>query len=491
MIYLRKKCNDIVLECDNIQIIKEVKEFLTFYKKGYRFTPSFQCGRWDGKKSLFDSSNRSFPFGLIYDVLTFLKDEKIKTVVDPEVKNLFVGTDKEPIYDLKHKPYDYQDDAIRIMLKSSSCVIKSPTGSGKSLIIAYVLNNLLNWGLIRSGIIVVPTKGLIKQFHSDLIDYGIDDSLIGEVHSTSKEFDKSIVISTWQSLSNKIGAINAFDCVIIDEAHGSKADRLFNILKYADNVTFKYGVTGTLPEDKLELMQVKSYLGPVLKEITNNYIAEKGHISRCNIKMINLHYNNIVIPRNTEYADIRDIVFKHPFRINFISEIAAKCTKTLLILVEKIEDEGEYLFNHLNTLGLDKEIVFLHGSVDTNLIEKYRKQAEYDDKLIIIATYGIFSQGINIKSLQYIVKAVSYRSKIRVLQSIGRALRTHVDKGDGAYIFDICDDIKVFKKQKSQRKRFYKTEEFDIEEISITENENMCFDEFFTKEIAPNDLFQL
>jgi superfamily II DNA or RNA helicase len=377
------------------------------------------------------------------------------------------------------------------MLKSSSCIVKSPTGSGKSLIIAYVINNLLNWGLIRSSIIVVPTKGLIKQFHSDLLDYGIDDSLIGEVHSTSKEFDKSIVISTWQSLSNKIGAINAFDCVIIDECHGSKAEKLFGILKYADNVTFKYGVTGTLPEDKLELMQVKSYLGPVLKEITNNYIAEKGHISKCNIKMINLHYNNLVIQRNTEYADIRDMVFKHPFRINFISEIASKCTKTLLILVEKIEDEGDYLYNHLQSLGIDKEIVFLHGKTDSNLIEKYRKQAEYDNNLIIIATYGIFSQGINIKSLQYIIKAVSYRSKIRVLQSIGRALRSHIDKEDGAYIFDICDDVKVFKKQKSQRKRFYKNEEFNIEEYHIKENEITNFSDFFDKNILPDELFEL
>jgi superfamily II DNA or RNA helicase len=473
MIYLRPKGFDIVVECDNIYIVKEIKEFLTFYVPGFRFMPRYQSGSWDGKTSLFNPTERSFPYGLLYHVLKFLKTSNHKDIkIETEIPKLFYGTNIEPVYSLKFQPYDYQDLCIRTALKSSKGIIQSATGSGKSLIITYIIHNLMTNNLIKNALVIVPTKGLITQFCGDMAEYGIPETSLGQIHSSKKEFDKDIVISTWQSLKNRPDWVNQFDGVFVDEVHGVRASVLFDILKNAKKSQWRLGFTGTMPESELDSMKIQSYIGPVLKNITSNDIATLGHISTCNIKLINLCYKNLEIPKHSEYRDIRDIVFKHPFRMNLITHLAKKCPNTLLILVEKVEDEGEYLLSHLNSLGIDKKIVFLHGNVDTSLIEKYRKEAEHNNNLIIIATYGIFSQGINIKALKYIVMAVSYRSKIRVLQSIGRALRTHKDKEDGAYIFDICDDLKVFKRQKGQRKKFYKSEGFGIESINISEGAN-------------------
>ena len=95
--------------------------------------------------------------------------------------------------------------------------------------------------------------------------------------------------------------------------------------------------------------------------------------------------------------------------------------------------------------------------------------------IALIATYGIYQQGVNIPNLKYIVLASPFKSKIRVLQSIGRSLRVHADKEDGAYIFDIHDHTKFFDKHGDMRYRFYDSEKFNIDEYLFEEGYDYDF----------------
>ena len=86
--------------------------------------------------------------------------------------------------------------------------------------------------------------------------------------------------------------------------------------------------------------------------------------------------------------------------------------------------------------------------------------------IALIATYGIFQQGINIPNLKYAMLASPNKSKIRTLQSVGRTLRVHDDK-DEAIIFDIIDEVKFLSKHGDKRINFYENEGFSIENINF------------------------
>ena len=106
----------------------------------------------------------------------------------------------------------------------------------------------------------------------------------------------------------------------------------------------------------------------------------------------------------------------------------------VLVLVEKVKDEGEFIEEYLRKNLKEKEVVFLSGRDKSAAREVWRKNMENNGKIVIIATYGIYQLGINIKSLKNVVILTSSKSKIRVLQGIGRSLRLHENKEDGAYI---------------------------------------------------------
>jgi superfamily II DNA or RNA helicase len=94
--------------------------------------------------------------------------------------------------------------------------------------------------------------------------------------------------------------------------------------------------------------------------------------------------------------------------------------------------------------------------------EFWRAECEKRKNIILIATYGLLQSGTNIKSLKYILLASPFKSKIRVLQSIGRSLRKHSDKTDGAIIYDIIDNCKILDDHGRKRLKYYELEDFDI-----------------------------
>ena len=78
--------------------------------------------------------------------------------------------------------------------------------------------------------------------------------------------------------------------------------------------------------------------------------------------------------------------------------------------------------------------------MDAEEREQVRSITEQEKDAIIIASYGTFSTGINIKNLHNVVFASPSKSRIRNLQSIGRVLRKGTDKSK-AMLYDIADDV--------------------------------------------------
>jgi len=427
----------------------------------------------NGKISVFKKQTRTFPYGLLFDVIRFTKTSfpDLKLVVSQDVKNLFKGiSTKDNDYTLSLYPYDYQKDCVDILLKSSKGIVVVATAGGKSLIISYLIDIINKYVSDNKSLIIVPTKQLVQQFKGDMHGYGMK-SHIGIVDADHKEFNNQTVISTWQSLQNQMDELNAFTTVIVDEVHTARADVLSEILRNCTNARFRYGVTGTLPMDRLEKLNVLSYLGPVFREYTGKVLADLGYVSKCVIKQL---YINYVDTYTGDYNTVKSEVFFNQYRLGLINHIVESRNNSILILVDKVEKEGVPLYEWLSKTVKDKVVVFLSGKDKSDIRDEWRKAMNNEDNIICIATYQIFQQGVNIPSLRTIILASSTKSYIRVIQSLGRVLRKHVSKKlGGAEMYDICDNVKFLKKHAANRNRYYVKEKHEILEFVLNESDGV------------------
>jgi superfamily II DNA or RNA helicase len=455
----------IQIQSDDEDYIKLLKKEFTYLVDGYNWMSAYKSGGWDGKICLI-KNNGFLPYGLLTELIRINKISFPRVIlrIDDSVKSLFKGSSLKIKQNLSLKPYPYQKDCIIKSLQYTKGIIRSATASGKSLIIAYILKTLLENKKAKQCIIIVPNKSLVEQFYNDMKEYDMKYS-VGKVHAKAKEWDKDIVVSTWQTLIKNTSKLKLYNCIICDECHSVKALSLKKILVKSINADYRLGFTGTLHAGKLDNLNTQSYLGPVIANYSSGFLAEKGYISKCNVKVINIEYQEVL---EGTYDEVKDLVFTNQYRLNVIKKVVNKLDHNVLILVGKVEKEGDYLKNWLQGVT-KKEIVFLSGRDSIEEREKWRKACLKRKDIILIATYGIFAQGINIPNLKYIVFGSPFKSKIRVLQSIGRALRKHANKKEGAVIYDIHDHTKYLGKHGNVRFRYYGVEGFETDEIVLEE----------------------
>lgn len=254
---------------------------------------------------------------------------------------------------------------------------------------------------------------------------------------------------------------------ITGNCHQVKAHELKKIFSKSP-AKYRLGFTGTMPNDELEILQTKSFLGPVLRDYPSGLLGEQGYIAKCNVNILNIDY-----PLGIEadyYPDVKRKTFENKFRMKLIKDIVNNLDHNVLLLVG-YKREGRQLLNYLGNYTKRKTI-FLSGDDDVDFREKWRKKMITEKNMALVATYGIFQQGINIPNLKYLILAAPFKSKIRVLQSIGRALRAHEDKTDGAFIFDIVDNVKYLRRHGDERYAFYESEGFNIKEVNLNDKES-------------------
>ena len=122
---------------------------------------------------------------------------------------------------------------------------------------------------------------------------------------------------------------------------------------------------------------------------------------------------------------------------------------------------------HSMMKDFDRKVFFVYGGTDTQTREDIRAITEKEKDAIIIASYGTFSTGINIKNLHNIVFSSPSKSRIRVLQSIGRGLRTSESKNKTT-LYDISDDVSYGSWSNFTLSHFY-------ERINIYNEENFNY----------------
>ena len=455
----------------------ELADQFTFEVPGAKFMPTYQKRYWDGKIRLFNTQNGEVYVGLLDKIVQFCKDHGYTYEFK---KNEYYGLpfevndmiSKEGVKDYmnaisKYKPRDYQIDGVFDALRHNRKLLISPTASGKSLMIYSIVRYFVEKK--KSTLIVVPTTSLVEQMYKDFEDYGWDvGSYCHKIYAgRERETDSQVIITTWQSiykLPRKY--FNRFEVVVGDEAHQFKSKSLISIMTKLDNAKYRFGFTGTLDGSQTHKWVLEGLFGPSYKIIKTDELMKKGHVATLDINVLLLKHP----PNKFEnFEEEVQYIIGHNRRNKFIRNLALDLKGNTLILFARVEGHGEPLYEMINNNVVEqRHVFFVHGGVATQDREEVREITEREDNAIIVASYGTFSTGINIKNLHNVIFASPSKSRIRNLQSIGRVLRKGNNKTK-ATLYDIADDI-------SYKSRRNYTLNHLIERIKVYNEENFNYD---------------
>lgn len=471
----------------------ELGDFFTYEVPGARYTPMYRQRLWDGKIRLYDRMRKSLYLGLTayvekfaidrgYEIEYLDNDIYVRNGVELEEVDVFAKALQPSSRGVPIEIRDYQLDAVHKAVDENRTLLLSPTASGKSFIIYTTLHWHLSYG--RKSIIIVPSTSLVEQLYADFADYSSRNGWKVQNHvqklysGFSKEFTKDVLITTWQSVYKMPKAFfNQFDVIFGDEAHQFKAKSLTQVMEKMTEVKYRIGTTGTLDNKKIHKLALEGIFGPVHRVTTTKELMDTGRLSQLNITCLLMKYDDITRQgrKNNNYQDEMDFLVSHDNRNKFIRNLACDLKGNTLVLFQYVKKHGIPLYEQiLERAGDDKKVFLVSGSVIVSEREQIRQIATNTDNNIIVASYGTFSTGINIPSIENVIFASPTKSKIRNLQSIGRGLRLKEGK-DACNLYDIADDLhwKAWKnhtlKHFAERVKIYSEEKFDykIAEVKL------------------------
>ena len=467
-----KKYNSVYIRVDaEKSTCRELSEYFTFDVPGASFMPAYRNRYWDGKIRLFNINTKLIYSGLVHHIKLFAEQrEYILDIQDnlDSVHDISIPQLESFTKEYKIKPYDYQIGAFAHALRTERALILSPTASGKSLII-YMLCDYLK----GRKLIIVPTTSLVFQLDKDFESYYTNNTYSTHLimAGQDKNADADIFISTWQSIYKQPKKwFDQFDVVIGDEAHLFKSKSLIGIMDKLHHAKYRYGFTGTLDGTQTHKWVLEGLFGPSYKVTQTKKLIDQGHLARLDIQCLVLKYK----PKKFDtYEDEIQFLISHEKRNNFIKNLAIDLQGNTLILFSRVEAHGKVLFELINkNVSEGRKVFFVHGGVDAEDRESVREITETQKDAIIVASYGTFSTGINIKNLHNVIFASPSKSRIRNLQSIGRVLRKGKNKVS-AKLYDIADDLTIGSRKNYtlnhfiERVKIYVQEEFNYDIVSI------------------------
>lgn len=468
-------------------IEQELADFFTYEYPGARFTPQYKARLWDGKVRLYDQVRKTLYLGLISYVEQFCERNNypLTWTTDFLPKNNYTHESVEEFVRGLNLPEkieirDYQVDAITKAMNDERTLLLSPTGSGKSFIIYSIMRHHVDSG--RKCVLVVPTTSLVEQMYSDFEDYSSVNGWSVKSHCQKlyagfpKDFTKDVLITTWQSIYLQPKSwFKQFDVIFGDEAHQFKAKSLTTIMEKLDNIGYRVGTTGTLDNKKIHRLVLEGIFGPVHKVTSTRQLMNSGRLSDLNITCIVLKYSEVIRKERNKntYQEEMDWLVSHYPRNKFIRNLAVNSKGNTLVLFQYVEKHGKVLYDMIKEkVHSERKVFFVYGGTETSDREAIRHITEGEDDAIIIASYGTFSTGINIPSIENVVFASPSKSKIRNLQSIGRGLRKK-DGKSACNLYDLADDLhwKSWKNHTlnhaAERYKTYAEEEFDVKLIEV------------------------
>lgn len=485
-----RKLNEVYLKLQTTKSIEmDLYDFFSEFAENYMFHPKWKQHFWDGKIRHYDRQNSLLPIGLLPKLSKYCHQNDIDLILDFPTDEMFSSIEEDELYDFYDEvipkdselyPRDYQHNTILKSLTNKRGICRLATSAGKSFIQYLICRKLLKED--RKILFIVPNISLVEQMYSDFVSYGfLDvDSVVCKLHSQVKKdkinFNLPILLTTWQSLQGKRAQFfEKYDSVIIDECHGVQGNTIQTICKYCVNADIRLGLTGTMPVNKATYQTIVGMLGPVVYDVTTRELIDRGFASDVKINNVLLKYDNSFKVSRTYDEEMKFISSYKP-RFKVLNKIIDESESGLntLILVHKIEHLEETYKYLQDNYGMKYSVYKIFGEIKASDRETIRKKMEVSGNVLLVATYSTLSTGWSVKRLHNIVFYSSYKSKIKILQSIGRGLRKHESK-ESMVLWDVVDDLRykigkkevdnyIFKHFKA-RKSYYEEQGFSFVDI--------------------------
>ena len=476
------KSNEVFLKINTEPHIEyELRDHFKFEVPNAKFMPQYRGRNWNGEIHLYDMRSKQIYVGLLDKIVSFCKqygytykfeDNRFYGLPFEVNEEISLEGVKDYMHSIcSHTPRQYQIEGVYDALRHNRKLLISPTASGKSLMIYALVRYYVDKG--QKILLVVPTTSLVEQMYKDFQDYGWDaDSYCHKIYSgREKSNDAPVTITTWQSVYKlERSFFEDYGCIIGDEAHLFKSKSLISIMSKLHHAKFRFGFTGTLDGTQTHKWVLEGLFGPSYKVTKTAELMKQGHLSQLDIQCLVLKHP----PQKFEtYEDEIQYLISHEQRNKFITNLSLDLKGNTLVLFSRVEAHGAVLYEMINKNNReDRKIFFVHGGVDAEERELVREITERENNAIIVASYGTFSTGINIKSLHNVIFASPSKSRVRNLQSIGRVLRKGKNKNK-AVLYDISDDCTIQSRKNYtlnhfiERIKIYNEEQFNYEIITI------------------------
>ena len=458
------------LELDQLQssFTKKIDNF-HFIKKRYN-------GGWDGTVKFIDKFNR-IPLGMWMEIKNVAKKYHFQLSI---INNDLIP---DPNYDAENidewvsdffkdskdfKPRYYQIEALKKAIEYKFCVEEISTSGGKTLIAYMIFKYLWSKGL-RNFLYVVPNVNLVEQSEDEFFEY--EEKILGITEpewksvgiysgSKSRKYEKeaNLIFGTYQSLSKKdLSYFSKFDCVINDEAHHSKNSSSKKILVQSYNAQYKIGLTGSMPKSgSTDSFTIQAYLGPIVYKVSSDKLIEEGNATPVHVSILELDYLSLQEKKdlyelrmgpsdekdgakllNLEKQKARE----DRKRFNYVCSTISKVNKNSLVLFADIKYEyGKNIYNWLRE-NTNKNIYYIDGDTKNDIRDVYKAKMESEEDVVLVASIGTFSEGINILNVHNLFIIESYKSEIIIRQILGRGMRLMNGK-DKINVFDFADNYK-------------------------------------------------
>ena len=480
---LISKKNEVYLRLINVEpsIAAELNDFFTFEVPGFKYMPAYRSKIWDGKIRLYNIVTGEIYVGLLPYIEEYLNNNgegyefadgiTSKRDVARSVVQGFVRGLRPTLNGKRIEVRDYQLDAIAHAIATNRSLLISPTASGKSLII-YCLVRYYQMMELKT-LILVPTTSLVEQMYKDFEDYGWSSGTYCQkiYQGYDKKVIKDVVISTWQSIHRMPRQyFRQFGAVFGDEAHLFKAKSLTGIMTKLDTCKYRFGLTGTLDGTQTHRLVLEGLFGKAKYVVTTKELIDDKTLANLKIDCIILKYpdEDRQIVKDFEYAAELEYIVTKAERNTFVCDLVGHLSGNTLVLFQFVEKHGKILYDIIHDKYKDRKVFFVYGGVATDIREEIREIVENEKDAVIVASYGTFSTGINIRNISNIVFSSPSKSKIRVLQSLGRGLRQQ-GGNKTLRLYDISDDLSFDSKLNftlrhfKERLNIYNDQKFDYE----------------------------
>jgi superfamily II DNA or RNA helicase len=453
------------IETDNPRLLKALVDRYTHSIPGANYSNAYKRGHWDGKKYFIHPRTGEFKTGLLDLVLADLKLIECEPELiyeEPIEPNIKIQDHTFDGWDL----HDYQEALVGQALDNKRCVIKSPTGSGKTLIMASVIKA---FGPQAKILCLFTKKQLINQTYEFLVKKspaGVEltktkEFSVGVSFSEGFEYGNIMLCSVY-SLERLIGTPHERpDVLIVDECHEfSKGKLTSEAISSFPTAKYRIGFTATPPTEAIPKFTLQGGLGPVITEVDTSSLIERGMLARPFVQILPLH-TSADDHLDMDYRGVYDkYIVNNEMRNQAITSIvetvkAKTPAAKVLILVNSLE-HGQNLMQKI------PEAKYLQGSDDLRERNKIIKDFKTKNEFKVLIGTKILETGVNIPEITHFINARGLLSEIATIQALGRALRLN-DFSEKVYVYDFYDEVKYLSTHSRKRKSTYKNQGHVIE----------------------------